>query len=382
MHRVRAEAIVAEFLQFTAQRQYHRSTYGTGVPTMTLSEFSPFIPGGSRRSGATLAALLLIAMTVTANAAANIHDPRALSADPTTATDAIAPVLDGLGDHEFTITTDDPDVQAFFNQGVRLTYGFNHSEALRAFKEAVRLEPDNPMAYWGWALVLGPNLNLPMVADVNQQAFTAAQNAVQHADGATPLERALIDALAKRYAPVAPEDRSALDKAYASAMRGVHEAFPENQDVATLYAASLMNLSPWNYWDPDGDPKTDTVQLLNVLEGVIDANPRHPGALHYYIHAVEAVHPERGEAAADALAPLMPNAGHMVHMPSHIYMRLGRYKDSYDANARASQADEAYIAQCNAQGHLSAELLPAQPALHGLVGHVSRPQRRSHDGGT
>lgn len=293
--------------------------------------------------------LLLISMTWT-SAFAMIHDPRAIEADPSTAQSAIAPRLQGLGNHSMPITTQSEDSQYFFDQGLRLTYGFNHSEALRSFKEAVRLDPDNAMAYWGWALVLGPNLNLPMQEAVAEQAFMAIQAAVARKDDVSPRERAYIDALAVRYAPVAPLDRRPLDQAYAQAMAELVATYPDDLDAATLYAAALMNLSPWNYWHKDGSPREYTQRLINALSSVVTRNPEHPGALHYHIHAVEAVHPREGISSADALLPLMPGAGHMVHMPSHIYMRVGRYADAFDANRRASDADSSYIAQCNAQG--------------------------------
>ena len=296
---------------------------------------------------------LIIAVLLAAafsSAVAQIHDPRALDADPATANSPIAPVLEGLGNHHVPVTTSAAASQAFFDQGMRLTYGFNHSEAMRAFKEAARLDPDNAMAYWGWALVLGPNLNLPMVPDVVPQAHQAIQRAMALRDRVSDRERALIEALAARYSDDPEADRAPLDQAYANAMAQVVKDFPDDLDAATLYGAAIMNLSPWDYWYPDGLPKPGTELLLSTLESVIARNENHPGALHYYIHAVEAVHPTRGEASADRLATLMPGAGHMVHMPSHIYMRVGRYGDSYQANYLASEADERYIAQCNAQG--------------------------------
>jgi len=282
-------------------------------------------------------------------AAAQIHDPVALAADPAKALKPIAPLLEGLGDHHFPVTTQVPESQAFFDQGLRLTYAFNHSEALRAFKEAARLDPDNAMAYWGWALVLGPNLNLPMVPDVVPQAYRAIQQAVALKAEVSPRERAYIEALSSRYANDPAADRVPLDRAYAQAMGNLAARHPDDLDAATLHAAALMNMSPWDYWNLDGSPKDRTEEILTTLQSVIDRNPRHPGALHYYIHAVEAHHPERGEQSADRLAGLMPGAGHLVHMPSHIYMRIGRYTDAYDANRRAVAADENYITQCRAQ---------------------------------
>jgi tetratricopeptide (TPR) repeat protein len=297
----------------------------------------------------TRAFLLLVGMSAL-SAAANIHDPRAIEADPANATDAIAPKLAGLGTHSLRVTTSSAESQYFFDQGLRLTYGFNHSEALRSFKEAVRLDPENAMAYWGWALVLGPNINLPMQPDVAEQTFAAMQNAVLLKDKVTDVERAYIDALAVRYAPVAPDNRRSLDVAYANAMRELSERFPDDLDAATLYGAALMNLSPWDYWAGDGQPKPNTETFIATFESVLERAPDHPGAIHYYIHAVEVARPKAAEASADILRHLMPGAGHMVHMPSHIYMRVGRYADAYSANREASNADSEYIAQCNAQG--------------------------------
>lgn len=291
--------------------------------------------------------LLVISLT---GAQAQVHDPRAIAADPATATTQIAPKLEGLGDHHFPVTTDDQESQYYFDQGLRLTYGFNHSEALRAFKEAVRLDPDNAMAHWGWALVLGPNLNLPMLPDVVPQAYAAMQDAVTLRDRVSAKERDMIDALALRYSDDPEADRASFDQAYSDALGELVAKYPDDLDIATLYAASLMNLSPWNYWDLDGRARANTDELVETLQSVIERNPEHPGALHYYIHAVEARHPDWAEASADRLGALMPGAGHMVHMPSHIYMRLGRYGDSYAANEKASAADESYITQCRAQG--------------------------------
>jgi len=281
---------------------------------------------------------------------AKIHDARALAVDPSTAEAPIAPILDGLGDYHFLVTTQSPESQRFFDQGLRLTYAFNHSEALRAFKEAVRLDPRNAMAYWGWALVLGPNLNLPMVPEVVPQAFRAIQQAVALKEKVSLRERAYIEALTERYTVDPTADRRPFDLAYARAMAKLVARFPDDLDAATLYAASLMNLSPWDYWNLDGSPKGETGKILETLQSVIDRNPRHAGALHYYIHAVEAHHPEQGERPADMLGGLMPGAGHLVHMPSHIYMRVGRFTDSYEANRKAVAADESYITQCRSQG--------------------------------
>jgi tetratricopeptide (TPR) repeat protein len=280
----------------------------------------------------------------------NIHDPRAIEANPATATGPIAPKLEGLGSLHLAVTTNVPESQAFFDQGLRLTYAFNHSEALRAFKEAARLDPNNAMAYWGWALVLGPNINLPMQLDVAKQAHQAVELAMSLRKDTTAKERALIEALASRYVAEPKNSRRELDQAYADHMAKLNAQHPGSADIETLTAAALMNLEPWNYWRADGAPRLETTKILALLEAAIKRNGSHPGALHYYIHIVEAAHPERGVAAADALRGLMPGAGHLVHMPSHIYMRVGRYAESFEANRLASEADAGYISQCRAQG--------------------------------
>lgn len=301
------------------------------------------------RTGMILIVLLALGLRVLPSAA-QVHDARALAADPAEAVAPIAPILSGLGDHHFQVTTQSTESQQFFDQGLRLTYAFNHSEALRAFKEAVRLDPGNAMAYWGWALVLGPNLNLPMMPETAPQAYRAIQQAVVLGEKVSKRERSYIQALAERYANSAVSDREPLDTAYALAMGKLVAEYPDDLDAATLYAASLMNLSPWDYWNLDGSPKGHTKEILATLQSVVDRNPRHAGALHYYIHTVEARHPRRGEQHADMLGGLMPGAGHLVHMPSHIYMRVGRFADSYEANRLAVEADEGYITQCRAQG--------------------------------
>jgi tetratricopeptide (TPR) repeat protein len=287
---------------------------------------------------------------IAAPAWAQIHDPRALAADPFSARQPLAPRLQGLGDYHFKVTTSNPESQFFFDQGMRLTAGFNHSEALRSFKEAVRLDQDNAMAYWGWALVLGPNLNLPMQDYVVVSTWEAMQRALALRDKVSQREADYIDALAVRYSADPKADRGALDAAYAEAMAALSARYPDDLTAATLYAAAIMNTNPWDYWYKDGTPKEHTEVLLAVLDSVLARSPDQAAANHYYIHAVEAYRPELGESAADRLYPLMPGAGHLVHMPSHIYMRLGRYQESWDVNAEAALADENYISQCNAQG--------------------------------
>ncbi|MGR8948973.1 MAG: hypothetical protein ACU84Q_13075 [Gammaproteobacteria bacterium] len=292
----------------------------------------------------------LLSCGVNFSSFANAHDPRALNADPLTATAPIAPKLTGLGEHVFPITVANEESNYFFQQGFRLTLGFNHSEALRSFKEAIRLDNDNAMAYWGWAMALGPNLNLWMQPEVVTSAYEAMQKAVSLKAKVTPRERAFIEAAAVRFTNDPEQDRKPLDRAYAEAMAKVVEQFPEDADALTFYAAALMNTNPWDYWYRDGSPKPGTEAILASLQKALSINPTHAGAHHYLIHAVEAHRPELGVRSADALGSLMPGAGHLVHMPSHIFMRVGRYGDSYDANALAIKADEGYITQCRAQG--------------------------------
>lgn len=277
-------------------------------------------------------------------------DPVALVADPTSATEPIAPVLDGIGKAHLPITTTSPEAQKYFDQGLRLLYAFNHQEALRSFKEAARRDPNCAMAYWGWALVLGPNLNLPMSEDVVDQTYAAAQKAVALKGSTTGKEQQLIDALAMRYNSDASAERGPFDAAYSEAMQSAHSNFSTDNDVATLYAASIMNLSPWSYWYKDGVALDRTAEILSVLEGAIERDPKHEGALHYYIHAIESVDPQRAEPMADLLTGLTPMAGHLVHMPSHIYMQTGRYADAFEANVNAVKADEGYVTACRAQG--------------------------------
>lgn len=305
------------------------------------------------RRAVTAAVLLTSLVAVCGPVAAqhhNQHDERALREDPRLAPDQIAPVLEGLGDHHHAVTTSSERAQLFFDQGLKLTYGFNHQEALRSFKEAARLDPDCAMAYWGWALVLGPNLNLPMRDDVVGQAAEAIRMAQERRHLVSERERAYIDALAARYSADPGADRAALDQAYADAMRAVHEADPLDTDAATLYAAALMNTMPWNYWTRDGRPRPKTEIVVSTLEAALEIDPEHEGALHYYIHIMEPVNPEGAVWVADRLRGLAPGAGHLLHMPSHIDMQVGRYAEAYDANVRAAEADEGYITQCRAQG--------------------------------
>ena len=262
----------------------------------------------------------------------------------------IAPRLQNLGDHKFIVTTSSPRAQLFISQGMMLTYGFNHAEASRSFREAARLDPNCAMAYWGMALVLGPNINLAMPPENEPKAYEMIRKAIALKKNASEREQAYIDALATRYSKEAKPDRNALDRAFAEAMRLLGERYPDDLDAATLYAESLMDLRPWNYWTRDLKPYPETVKIHSVLESVLARNPNHPGAIHLYIHAVELGRPELAEAGADRLWKLAPGAGHLVHMPSHIFRRVGRYANASQSNQDAIAADEDYIVQCRAQG--------------------------------
>lgn len=264
--------------------------------------------------------------------------------------DQVTPNLLDLGAHTFPVSTQSTLAQQYINQGLNLAYGFNHAEAHRAFREAARLDSGLAMAYWGQALVLGPNINAPMDPKDEAQALALVQKAVITMVAASAREQALIGALEKRYTGK-PEQRAANDKAYADAMREVHQRFPDDDDIATLYIESMMNIHPWDYWMRDGYSQEGTAEIVALTEAVIRRNPKHPGALHMYIHLVEATNtPERAEKAADTLLTLMPAAGHMIHMPSHIYLRVGRYADAMQSNQLAIAADENYIKQSHAQG--------------------------------
>jgi tetratricopeptide (TPR) repeat protein len=276
-------------------------------------------------------------------AAAPAHPPHG----PANAKSVGVPLYDNLGEHHYSITTSVPLAQRYFDQGLRLYYAFNHQEAIRAFEQAARLDPQCGMCEWGIALAHGPNINAPMDAAAGRAAYAAIQQALRHKAAASARERALIDALAKRYAAVPPEARGALDRAYAAAMRKVVQRHGDDPEARTLFAEALMDLSPWNYWTPSGKPRPHTRELLAQLEHVMAAYPDHPGANHFYIHAVDAVQPERAVPAAERLARLMPGAGHLVHMPGHIYVRVGRYADAIAANEHAVHADERYIRDRN-----------------------------------
>jgi tetratricopeptide (TPR) repeat protein len=285
--------------------------------------------------------------------------------DAALAARAGAPLFQGMGEYHRPITTSDPGAQRYFDQGMVLAFGFNHAEAIRSFRAAQRLDPACAMCFWGEALATGPNINVTskgkaiMSPADRVAAHAAAQKALTLAGSSTPVERALIEALVTRYDGSETSDRDPQDRAYATAMRAVVDRFPADDDAAAMFAEAWMNTMPWNYWSDNGDPKPETVEVINALERIIERSSRHPLALHLYIHAVEASsNPGRAEAAADTLLNLVPGSGHLVHMPAHTFWRVGRYHDASEANVKAAAVDEAYIAQCNAQGFYPAMYYP------------------------
>ena len=253
------------------------------------------------------------------------------------------PLYTNLGSHHKAISTRVADTQRYFDQGLRLVYGFNHAEAIRAFQRAAELDPTCAMCYWGMALAYGPHVNAPMDSASGVAAYAAVQRARSLMSHATPHERSYIEAVAQRYAADPPANRTQLDTLYSRAMGTVTSTYPADLDAATLYAESLMDLRPWNYWRPDGTPYPGTDEIVRQLRKVISRNPKHPGACHYYIHAVEAVNPKAAVPCAERLARLMPGEGHMVHMPAHIYIRVGRWNDAVQANQHAIHTDEVFI---------------------------------------
>ena len=261
-----------------------------------------------------------------------------------------AALFDGLGDAHRAVTTSSAEARQYFDQGLRLMWAFNHDEATRSFAKAAELDPRCASCYWGVSLTVGPNYNLPFLSKERAKvAFEALHLAAQNAASASPVEQALIAALARRYPNDRPLDPAAAVPVltdYARAMKAVAAQFPADLDVQTLYAESLMNVNAWKLWSADGQPAPGTDEIVATLESVLARDPRHPGANHYYIHAVEASpHPEKGVAAAERVAALAPAAGHLVHMPAHILQRIGRYEDAAAANRRAAAADEVYASR-------------------------------------
>lgn len=252
-----------------------------------------------------------------------------------------------LGTHHRAVSTKSAAAQEAFDQGLIWSFAFNHDEAMRAFHEAARLDPQLAMAWWGIALVNGPHINNPVVDGAHAKAaWEALGEAKQRLGHASPVEKALIEALAARYEDPQPSDRKFLDEDYAKAMAGVAKRFPKDADVATLYAESLMDVRPWDQWTRAGEPEPGTKEILAALHRALQLDPNHPGALHLTIHALEASpHPERALAAADKLRRLVPDAGHLLHMPAHIYARVGEWEKAAEVNERAMAADDRYKAR-------------------------------------
>lgn len=286
--------------------------------------------------------VLAIVISLTTMAAAQEHAMG--GAKPVT-------IMAGLGDLHHPVSTKNASAQEFFDQGLRLIYAFNHDEAARSFQKAAELDPKLAMAYWGIAEAVGPNYNDPASADRFKRAHEAIQKAVDLSGNASEAERAYILAMAKRFPADPKSDLRTAAEDYRDAMREVVKNYPDDLDAATLFAESGMNLHPWGLWHPDGTPQEGTEEIVATLESVIKRNPDHLGALHYYIHAVEASNsPERALAAANRLAAQAPAAGHIVHMPAHVYIRTGDYAAAVKTNQEAAAADRAYLKSSGAQG--------------------------------
>ncbi|MGE3173825.1 MAG: hypothetical protein AB7O97_14460 [Planctomycetota bacterium] len=260
-------------------------------------------------------------------------------------------LLDGMGPHGCTVSTTDAEAQRWFDQGLMLCYGFNHDEGERSFATAAELDPQLAMAFWGQAYAAGPNYNLPLDEARGRRAWAAIERARALASHATQKERDLIEALATRFDDPPSPERAHLDRAYADSMGRLWAKYPDDTDIGVLYADALLNLSPWDQWTKDGRPKANTETVVATLERVLQLDPNHPGAIHYYIHTMEASPwPERAEGPADRLGALAPGLGHLVHMPSHIYVQTGRFADSIECNRKASQVDVDYFARAGQQG--------------------------------
>jgi tetratricopeptide (TPR) repeat protein len=262
-----------------------------------------------------------------------------------------ATLMSGLGDLHHPVSTSNPQAQQFFDQGLRLIYAFNHDEAGHSFQRAAELDPKLAMAYWGIAEAVGPNYNDPASDDRFKAAHDAIQKALDLSGDGSAIEKAYIEAMAKRFPGDPKADRRKAAEDYRDAMREVVKQYPDDLDAATLFAESGMNLHPWGLWHPDGTPEAGTEEIVSTLESVIRRDPNHLGAIHYYIHSVEASRsPERALAGANRLATLAPAAGHIVHMPAHVYIRTGDYDAAVKTNQKAATADEAYIKASGAQG--------------------------------
>jgi tetratricopeptide (TPR) repeat protein len=287
-------------------------------------------------------------------------------------------LLSGLGDYHHPVSTGNEEAQKFFNQGLILIYAFNHEEAIRSFRRAAELDPDMAMAYWGIAYALGPNINMDVDPEREKQAYEAVQKAVAISASAPENERAYIEALAKRYTNDEKADLKKLAVEYKDAMKVLRERYPEDLDLAVLYADALMNLRPWKLWKPDGTPEEGTEEIVAVLESVLARSPMHPGANHLYIHAVEASNrPERALQSAKLLETLVPSAGHLVHMPAHIYIRTGNYEGAAIQNVKAILADENYFKESG----IDQGVYPAMYYNHNIhfLAYARSMQGRFHD---
>lgn len=272
---------------------------------------------------------------------------------------SVVPLWNNLGNIHHKITTTSPQAQRYFDQGLTFIFGFNHAEAKRSFQQATQIDSDCAMCYWGMALSEGPNINAPMNQESIPTTYKAIQKAQKLSTKTTPIEQVYIKALSQRYSDQNLENRQPLDMAYANAMRELSQQYPSDLDAATLFAESLMDLMPWNYWQENGEPQPLTNELVKTLEFVLEKNPNHPGAIHYYIHTLEASpYPEKAEKAADRLSNLVPASGHLVHMPSHLYLRIGRYYDAARVNQKAIKADEKFLATSQQKGLYSALYYP------------------------
>jgi len=250
----------------------------------------------------------------------------------------------GLGTAHYSVSTRNDEAQQYFDQGLRYVYAFHHEQAVASFKKAADLDPDLAMAYWGMALALGPNINMDVEPEAEKLAYKWAQVALQHAPKATEKERDLIAAVVRRYTNDAAADLKALSVDYSKAMADVHRKYPDDADIATLYAESMMDLRPWKFWTNDGKPNEGTEEIVRVLEEVLKKSPNHVGANHYYIHTVEASrNPERALKSAERLKTLAPAAGHLVHMPAHIFQRTGNYAAAAMANVNGAKVDREFI---------------------------------------
>ena len=271
--------------------------------------------------------------------------------DPLMDTDLPAPLFEGLGDYTFPITTNSKEAQRYFEQGFKLANAFNHAEAARSFKYATKLDPECAMCHWGLDYVLGHNYNVRMDPEVVTVASNAAKKAVKYMDYTTPREQILIKAMAKRYPDKAVDDRSTFDQAYAEALREAYKQYPQDDDIGALLVESIMDMHPWDLWKKDGNPQPWTPELLTLLEEILQRNPDHVASIHLYIHATEASFtPEKALAAAERLPTITPGAGHLVHMPSHTYIRTGHYNEGVAVNQKAVEVDSIYVSACHAAG--------------------------------